>query len=128
MKRQGADLKNLGYASLAVLCPACPQDGKNLDLSWMTRSKDSRYVQSSSGERLFLMTTRFLDALFYTIDGNFHANLRNKRMDLEDFPLSKGVAYFANEDAYAAYSKELPPLQAEVSPELFRSCRLLTDS
>jgi hypothetical protein len=40
-------------------------------------------------------------------------------MDLEDAPLSKGAAYFANEDAYAAYSKELPPLQPEVGPEYF---------
>lgn len=65
--------------------------------------------------------TRFLDALFYAIDGNFHANLKgNKRIDEDDFPLSKGAAYFANEDAFAAFSATLPPL----GPEVRQSCWL----
>lgn len=31
----------------------------------------------------------FLDALYYAIDGNFHAKLKDKPMDEDDLPLSK---------------------------------------
>ncbi|EKM57428.1 uncharacterized protein PHACADRAFT_192577 [Phanerochaete carnosa HHB-10118-sp] len=62
-----------------------------------------------------LTKLKFLDALFYAIDGNFHVNLKDKRMDIEDFPLSKGAAYFADEDAFAGFSAKLPPLGPEPS-------------
>ena len=42
------------------------------------------------------------------------ANLKDKPMDEDDFPLSKGAAFFADEDAFAAYQKELGPLGPEV--------------
>ena len=56
-----------------------------------------------------------MDALFYSIDGNFHANLKDKPLDLADFPLTKGGGYFANEDAVEAYQATLGPLMPEVS-------------
>jgi hypothetical protein len=55
-----------------------------------------------------------LDALFYAIDGNFHANLKDKRANSDNFPLSKSAGYFADEDAFAVYTATLPPLGAEV--------------
>ena len=58
-----------------------------------------------------------MDALFYSIDGNFHANLKDKPLDLDDFPLTKGGGYFANEDAVEAYQKTLGPLLPEVSDD-----------
>ena len=54
-----------------------------------------------------------MDALFYAVDGNFHSNLKKKPMDEDDFPLSKGAAYFADEDAFAQFSARLPPLGPE---------------
>ena len=57
-----------------------------------------------------------MDALFYAVDGNFHANLKEKPYDKDDTPLSKGAAYFADEDAFAAFAAELGPLQPEVRP------------
>lgn len=35
-------------------------------------------------------------------------------MDEDDFPLSKGAAFFADEEAFAAYQEELGPLGPEV--------------
>ena len=35
-------------------------------------------------------------------------------MDMDDVPLSKGAAYFADEEAFAAYQEELGPLGPEV--------------
>lgn len=58
--------------------------------------------------------TRFLDALYYCVDGNFHTNLKEKRHDDDDFPLTKGAGYFANEDAVGAYLETLGPPGAEV--------------
>ncbi|GJE98479.1 hypothetical protein PsYK624_147110 [Phanerochaete sordida] len=99
LKRHGRKLRDLVYASLAVLCPACPQPDMNMEPGWRERNEE----------------LRFLDALFYAVDGNFHANLKDKRMDHEDFPLSKGAAYFADETAFAAFSEKLPPLGPEPS-------------
>ncbi|KIP12369.1 hypothetical protein PHLGIDRAFT_113846 [Phlebiopsis gigantea 11061_1 CR5-6] len=86
-KRHGRDIRNLAYSDLTVLCPACPQVDMNMDPGWLSRREE----------------LRFLDALYYSIDGNFHANLKEKPGDENDFPLSKGAGYFANEDAVAAY-------------------------
>jgi hypothetical protein len=55
-----------------------------------------------------------LDALFYAIDRNFHANLKDKRANSDDFPLSKGASYFADENVFAVYTATLPPLEAEI--------------
>ena len=57
---------------------------------------------------------RFLDALYYSIDGNFHANLKDKRFDKDDVPLTKGAGYFADEDVFSAYVAKLGPLEPEV--------------
>ena len=58
--------------------------------------------------------TRFLDALFHTIDGNFHQNQKMKPLDPNDFPLSLGAGYFAHEGDFEAYQKLLGPKEREV--------------
>ncbi|KAI0744400.1 hypothetical protein C8Q76DRAFT_604248 [Earliella scabrosa] len=82
--------------SLAVLCPACPQPGMNMRPGWERRDRQYAY----------------LDALFYAIDGNYHQHQRKKRMDPNDFALSLGAAYFANEldfHKYVSAMGEVPP-------------------
>ena len=69
----------------------------------------------------FTIAIRFLDALFYAIDGNFHANLKEKALDEDDFPLSKGAGFFAHEDAVEKYLEELGPLGPQVRNYLLRS-------
>ena len=72
----------------------------------------------------YLNILRFLEALYYSIDGNFHASLKDKPFDPEDVPLTKGAGYFADEDLFAAYSTKLGPLQPEVW--ILPSVRLMT--
>ena len=69
-----------------------------------------------------------MDALFYAVDGNFHATLKHKRSDEDDTPLSMGAGYFANEEAFAAYKETLGPLGPEVSDSYstMRRCARLT--
>ncbi|TCD64122.1 hypothetical protein EIP91_004535, partial [Steccherinum ochraceum] len=66
-KRQGlSTLKEMKYASMAVLCPACPQPGINLD---------------PTVQREGQAADRFLDVLYYVLDGNFRSGQKNKPMD-----------------------------------------------
>ena len=58
---------------------------------------------------------RFLDALYFAIDGNFHASMKDKKRDEDDVPLDMGAGYFANEEAFAAFRESLGPPEAEVS-------------
>ncbi|KAI0050137.1 hypothetical protein FA95DRAFT_686892 [Auriscalpium vulgare] len=90
-------VRNMEAGSLAVLCPACPQPDINMDPRWRERP----------------LPERFLDALFYTIDGNFHQNQRLKPHDPDDFPLTLGAAYFAHEEDFAKYQQKLGPLELE---------------
>ena len=57
---------------------------------------------------------RYLDALHYSIDGNFHFNLKLKHTDPKDFPLTKGAAYFVHEDDFKKYIAKAPPPKHEV--------------
>ncbi|KIP01467.1 hypothetical protein PHLGIDRAFT_123325 [Phlebiopsis gigantea 11061_1 CR5-6] len=98
-KRHGRQPGSLSYAALAILCPACPQIDMNMDPKWKNRTEE----------------LRFLDALYYSIDGNFHANLKDKPFDKDDVPLTKGAGYFADEDLFSAYTAKLSPLEPEPS-------------
>ena len=42
VKRHRADIDNLGYASLAVICPMCPRIDQNMDPAWRKRDKKLR--------------------------------------------------------------------------------------
>ncbi len=42
-KRKGAEPKReMDYASLATLCPSCPQPGINMDPNWQTRQQNMK--------------------------------------------------------------------------------------
>ena len=64
-----------------------------------------------------LHVTRYLDALFYAIDGNYHQHQRKKPLDPNDFPMTMGAAYFANERDFRSYVT----LRGEVEPEVRQS-------
>ena len=42
IKRHGKEIRDLAYASLAVLCPACPQPDENMDPGWRSRAEELR--------------------------------------------------------------------------------------
>ncbi len=57
---------------------------------------------------------RFLDALFHAVDGNFVSNQKDKKMDGDDFPLTLGAGYFANENDVQKFIADLGPFKVEV--------------
>ncbi len=58
---------------------------------------------------------RFVDALFHTINGNFPQNQKRKKFNLDNFPVTMGALYFANEEDIRKFMAGLPPYKAEVS-------------
>ncbi|KAG1790947.1 uncharacterized protein HD556DRAFT_1445722 [Suillus plorans] len=73
--------------SCAVLCPACPQPGKNLPQGWEDAPQD----------------VRWLYGLFLAIDANFRLARKNVSSDMADPGLSKGWAYFVEEHKYKMF-------------------------
>ncbi|KAG2105070.1 uncharacterized protein F5147DRAFT_746489 [Suillus discolor] len=73
-----------------VLCPACPQPGKNLPDGWQTAMKAKWWLY----------------AVFLAIDANFRLKRRNVSSDQTDPSLSKGWAYFVEEKDYKAFLAE----------------------
>ncbi|KAJ7314860.1 hypothetical protein DFH08DRAFT_917800 [Mycena albidolilacea] len=73
----------------ALLCPACPQPGKNLpcDGSW-------RHVPQ---ER------RFLYALFLALDANFRMKRKDVSSEADDPSLGDGIAFFSQVEEYMAH-------------------------
>ncbi|KAJ6470678.1 hypothetical protein C8R47DRAFT_1222567 [Mycena vitilis] len=72
---------------LALLCPACPQPGKNLPEGW----------ENVPFERSFLY------ALFLGIDANFRLKRRDVSSETKDPGLGTGWAYFGEVKAYMAH-------------------------
>ena len=61
-----------------------------------------------------ICVVRFRNWFHTTSDGNFHATDKNKLIDLTDFPMSLGAAYFADERDYKVFVTHAKP-QKEVS-------------
>ena len=59
------------------------------------------------------------------MDGNFVSNQKDKRRDLQDFPLTRGAAYFVDEKDVEIYNSKLGPLKIEVRFPI--SCRARPD-
>ncbi|KIJ10070.1 hypothetical protein PAXINDRAFT_16915 [Paxillus involutus ATCC 200175] len=68
---------------LAVLCPACPQVGKNLPSDWMAHKEK-----------------QWLYGLFLGIDANFRMCRRDKSSEAVDPSFSQGWAYFVEQSAF----------------------------
>ncbi|KAG1738452.1 uncharacterized protein EDB91DRAFT_1249364 [Suillus paluster] len=74
----------------AVLCPACPQPGKNLPPDWKEAPKAKQWLYS----------------LFVAIDANFCLKRRNISNDEVDPSLSEGWSYFVEEKKFKSHLKE----------------------
>ncbi|KIK42376.1 hypothetical protein CY34DRAFT_83691, partial [Suillus luteus UH-Slu-Lm8-n1] len=80
-------VEGTGEGECAVLCPACPQPGKNLPDDWQDAPNDKRWLY----------------ALFIAIDANFRLKRRAVSKDDTDPGLSRGWAYFVDETAYKSH-------------------------
>ncbi|KAJ7251189.1 hypothetical protein B0H12DRAFT_1018742 [Mycena haematopus] len=74
---------------LAVLCWACPHDGKNLPEGW--KDVDPRY--------------RFLYMLLLALDANFRLKNRLRANEHQDPSLGSGLGYFVEDTAYKEHLK-----------------------
>ncbi|KAF9461409.1 hypothetical protein BDZ94DRAFT_1221539 [Collybia nuda] len=90
----------------ALLCPACPQPGKNLPSDWKELPENKKFV--------FLLVYSWHHALFIGIDANFRLKRKNVSSDRVDPDLGKGFAYFVEESEYKEY---LTRHQDEVEPK-----------
>ena len=48
-----------------------------------------------------------MDGLHVTFDGNFHFNLKWKKTDANDVPLTKGAGFFVHTDDIGKYLKKV---------------------
>ncbi|KAG1721861.1 uncharacterized protein EDB91DRAFT_1210239 [Suillus paluster] len=102
MVRQWHNLKQLGRAGrghdpagvdatgegeLAVLCPACPQPGKNLPPDWEKEP----------------LLARWKYALFVAINANFRLKRKAVSSDTANPSLNVGWGYFVRDSAYKSY-------------------------
>ncbi|KAJ7613253.1 hypothetical protein DFH06DRAFT_1274591 [Mycena polygramma] len=85
----------------ALLCPACPQPGKNLpkDGSWKKVPRERR----------------FLYALFLAIDANFRMKRKHVSSEADDPSLGNGVAFFSDVNEYMAHVNKHWDLEQEKS-------------
>ncbi|KAG2112875.1 hypothetical protein DEU56DRAFT_874348 [Suillus clintonianus] len=85
----------------AVLCPACPQPGKNLPADWREASPTDR--------------SSWLYGLFVAIDANFRLKRKVVSKDSVDPSLSCGWGYFVEEHAYKAFLDDKSNISQEKS-------------
>ncbi|KAJ6505093.1 hypothetical protein C8R45DRAFT_817502 [Mycena sanguinolenta] len=97
LKRSGrahipGGVQNIEAGACALLCPACPQPGKNLpvDGDW----KSVPFVK------------RFLYALFLAIDANFRMKRKQVSSEEVDPGLNNGAAFFSEVSTYMAHVRE----------------------
>ncbi|KAG2055894.1 hypothetical protein BDR06DRAFT_981634 [Suillus hirtellus] len=84
----GVDATSAGACT--VLCPACPQPSKNLPDNWENAPQETRWIY----------------ALFLTIDTNFWLKQKLISSDNVDPSLNAGWSYFVEEMAYKQYLSE----------------------
>ncbi|KAG2137098.1 uncharacterized protein EDB93DRAFT_1242270 [Suillus bovinus] len=104
LKRSGrghdpAGVNAMQQGQLAVLCPACPQLGKNVP-------EDLAHVRSNE---------QWLYSLFLAIDANFCLKCRLMSNDIKDPGLSPGWGYFVEEGQYKTYLRDHADVRQEKS-------------
>ncbi|KAJ7858652.1 hypothetical protein B0H14DRAFT_3085047 [Mycena olivaceomarginata] len=84
-----------------LLCPACPQPGKNLpeDGSWRNAPREKR----------------FLFALFLALDANFRMKRKDVSTEADDPSLGNGIAFFSQVDAYMKHLEDHWDMEQEKS-------------
>ncbi|KAJ6613766.1 hypothetical protein B0H10DRAFT_2165228 [Mycena sp. CBHHK59/15] len=95
LKRSGrghdpSGVKGTKSGECALLCPACPQPGKNLPENWKDVPNDRR----------------FLYALFLALDANFRMRRKKVSSEEKDPSLGDGWSFFCQITAYMEYLKK----------------------
>ncbi|KAG6836139.1 hypothetical protein H0H93_011016 [Arthromyces matolae] len=95
LKRSGRGHNKEGIASTkpgecALVCPACPQPGRNLPPNWKLVPEDKKYLY----------------ALFLALDANFKLKRKAVSSEERDPSLGQGWAFFVEETNYKTFLKE----------------------
>ncbi|KAK6981487.1 CxC2 domain-containing protein [Favolaschia claudopus] len=85
----------------ALLCPACPQPGKNLPLdgSWMNVPREQRFIY----------------ALYLALDANFRMKRKDVSSEVDDPSLGDGIAFFGKVGEYMEHLDKNWGLEQEKS-------------
>ncbi|KAJ7027028.1 hypothetical protein C8F04DRAFT_965726 [Mycena alexandri] len=83
-------LSNVREGQCALLCPACPQPGKNMSVGWQDAPPDKQ----------------FLHALFLAIDANFRLKRKDVSSEEKDPGLGRGWAFYAEVVAYMKHVRK----------------------
>lgn len=101
--------RNIEAGACALLCPACPQPGKNLP--------------SGGDWRAAPREKRFLYALFLAIDANFRMRRKQVSSEEVDPGLNNGAAFYSEVKAYMAHVGQHWDMEQEVSSRCSERCR-----
>ncbi|KAF7341809.1 CxC2 domain-containing protein [Mycena sanguinolenta] len=85
-------VRNIEAGACALLCPACPQPGKNLPVNGNWKSAPQ--------------CCRFLYALFLAIDANFRMKRKQVSSEEADPGLNDGAAFFSEVKAYMEHVRK----------------------
>ncbi|KAG1727882.1 hypothetical protein EDB19DRAFT_1897468 [Suillus lakei] len=96
----------------AVICPACPQPGKNLPSNWREAPPDKSWLYG----------------LFVAINANFWLKWRVVSKDSVDPSLSNGWGYFVEESAYKAFLNDKSDVSQEKSTCLSHNAVNMVDT
>jgi hypothetical protein len=94
----------------AVLCPACPQPGLNLEEGWKDVPPEWRCGRVRLRLFLLINNIRYLNRLFLAINANFCLKWRNVSSEATDPSFSAGWSYFVSKSNYKAYPEEFSDL------------------
>ena len=116
----------------AVLCPACPQPGKNIPDSWYNVPTAKRYVHVNTCTTIVpICQFRWLYGQFIAIDANFRLKRRLVSKDAVDPSLSPGWAYFVDNTAYKSHlinhGKDIQEVRFSGSSSLGRTHRIAAE-
>ncbi|KAJ3760135.1 hypothetical protein EV360DRAFT_81473 [Lentinula raphanica] len=89
----GSSFPHRTPGSLVLFCPACPEDGYNMEVGWERTPEHLKHLNQEQLE----------------LDGNFHLQQLEKKKysDPNDISLetANGIGYFPDEDTYREYQK-----------------------
>ncbi|KAJ7701974.1 hypothetical protein B0H16DRAFT_1748387 [Mycena metata] len=83
-------IANTQPGECALLCPACPQPGKNMDPGWESTPEDHKFIH----------------ALFVAMDANFRLKRKDVSTEEKDPGLGNGWAFFCEVKAYMEHVKK----------------------
>jgi hypothetical protein len=106
----------------AVLCPACPQPGKNLADDWENVPADEQYAFEIlfPQDLIASLYGRWKTTEFLAGDANFQQRRKNISSEDKDPSLSDGMAYFVRYESYMAHLRGHARAQQEVRLKISR--------